>query len=323
MKSRIATSFLILSLISIISCNKNDQAIETIKVGIIPISEVAPIYVGIEKGYFKEENIDIDLTRMAGGALILPSVASGDLDIGFSNIVSMLSYPKENADLVILIGGTYETDKNVNHSLIVKNDSPETIQDYINPRIAVNTRNNIEELMLRRYLDYKGIDQSNIDIKPIPFPVMEQSLQKNEVDIVSIVEPFITKMMDSGFKKIANQYQLESPFSDSILVASYITRREWIESNQSKVDKFNKAFRKSTEFLNDPINNSEVRSIISKYTSLDQDLAFKIGLPLMIECVDIDALKDIISLAQTYNFIESGSEIETYIHNNSTLICEN
>jgi NitT/TauT family transport system substrate-binding protein len=50
----------------------------TLKVGVIPISDVAPLYLGIAKGYFKDEHLAIEPVPAQGGAVIVPAVLSGD-----------------------------------------------------------------------------------------------------------------------------------------------------------------------------------------------------------------------------------------------------
>src|SRR5687768_7509081 len=63
---------------------------EKVKIGLIPIADVAPIFVGIKQGYFKEQGIELEPQFAAGGAAITPAVLSGDFDVGFSNTVSLL-----------------------------------------------------------------------------------------------------------------------------------------------------------------------------------------------------------------------------------------
>ena len=66
------------------------QQPEKVKIGLIPIADVAPVFVGIKQGYFKEQGIELEPQFAAGGAAITPAVLSGDFDIGFSNTVSLL-----------------------------------------------------------------------------------------------------------------------------------------------------------------------------------------------------------------------------------------
>ncbi|HEY9473077.1 MAG TPA: hypothetical protein VIS06_04390, partial [Mycobacteriales bacterium] len=53
------------------------DGLTTAKVGVLPIVEVAPIYLGIQKGFYKDEKIDLKPQQAQGGAAIVPAVVSG------------------------------------------------------------------------------------------------------------------------------------------------------------------------------------------------------------------------------------------------------
>ena len=63
---------------------------QQVKVGIIPIVDVAPIYLGKQKGFFTNRNIELTLESGQGGAAIVPGVVSGQFQFGFSNVTSLL-----------------------------------------------------------------------------------------------------------------------------------------------------------------------------------------------------------------------------------------
>src|SRR5262245_35188586 len=44
-----------------------------VKVGVIPIVDVAPIYLGIKQGFFSAEKLELTLETAQGGAAIVPS----------------------------------------------------------------------------------------------------------------------------------------------------------------------------------------------------------------------------------------------------------
>src|SRR5262245_8290359 len=64
--------------------------VTTVKVGVIPIIDVAPIYLGVSKGFFKDAGLDLKLETAQGGAAIVPGIVSGQFQFGFSNTVSLL-----------------------------------------------------------------------------------------------------------------------------------------------------------------------------------------------------------------------------------------
>lgn len=81
--------FIILVLVSLVffDFNKKD---ETKKLKKITLAEVAhtvfyaPQYVALEKGYFEEEGLDIELLLTPGADKVTAAVLSGDAEIGFS-----------------------------------------------------------------------------------------------------------------------------------------------------------------------------------------------------------------------------------------------
>ena len=53
-----------------------DEGPVTLKVGVIPIADVAPLYLGMDKGFFEEEGLKIEPQLAEGGAAIVPVGAS-------------------------------------------------------------------------------------------------------------------------------------------------------------------------------------------------------------------------------------------------------
>ena len=72
---------------------------DKVKVGVIPIVDVAPIYLGKAKGFFQKQNIDLTPEPAQGGAAIVPAVVSGQYQFGFSNVVSLLLGASKNVPI--------------------------------------------------------------------------------------------------------------------------------------------------------------------------------------------------------------------------------
>ena len=67
--------------------NKKKKSINLEKITLAEVAHTifyAPMYVSIEKGYFKDLGIDINLILTSGADKVVASVLSGDADIGFS-----------------------------------------------------------------------------------------------------------------------------------------------------------------------------------------------------------------------------------------------
>src|SRR5689334_6817302 len=59
------------------------------KLGYMKIVDNAALFVGMEKGFFKSEGLELETVPMAGGAVITQGVTSGDLQFGWTNVISL------------------------------------------------------------------------------------------------------------------------------------------------------------------------------------------------------------------------------------------
>src|SRR4051794_39832183 len=123
----------------------------TLKVGVIPIADVAPLYLGIKKGFFKQEKLTIKPQLAEGGAAITPAVVSGNFQIGFSNTISLLIASSKNLPVQIIsqgvLGGKTEKDAWAD-LLVLKNGPIKSGKDLEGKTIAVNTLKNICEVTI-------------------------------------------------------------------------------------------------------------------------------------------------------------------------------
>src|SRR5690606_19632350 len=70
-----------------------------VTVGVIPIADTAPIYVGDAQGFFADEGLDLTIETATGGAAIVPAVVSGDYQFGFSNQLSLMVAADKGLDI--------------------------------------------------------------------------------------------------------------------------------------------------------------------------------------------------------------------------------
>src|SRR5215208_7312811 len=138
---------------------------EKVKIGLIPIADVAPVFVGIKQGYFKEQGIELEPQFAAGGAAITPAVVSGDFDIGFSNTVSLLIAGSKGLPVQIISQGVLggpNLSKPWADVLIPKGSDVKTPKDLEGKTIAANTLNNICEVTINATLEKQGVDVSKL-----------------------------------------------------------------------------------------------------------------------------------------------------------------
>lgn len=248
-----------------------------IKVGVIPIVDVAPIYLGKQKGFFSEAGLDLTLETAQGGAAIVPGVVSGQYQFGFSNTISLLLASSKGLPLKVVSNGVAASSDPAKDfgGVVVKGDSPiKTVADLAGKRIAVNTLNNIQTTTINELVRAAGADPSGIKYVELAFPDIAPAVAKGDVDAGQLVEPFLTIAKDQGDRYIASNYAGVMP---ELTVAMYFTSSNYAKSDPKIVAAFTAAMKKSLAYA--AAHPEEVRSVLGTYTKIDPKVGAAVTLP--------------------------------------------
>jgi NitT/TauT family transport system substrate-binding protein len=248
-----------------------------VKVGVIPIVDVAPIYLGQKKGFFANRKIELTMESGQGGAAIVPGVVSGQFQFGFSNFTSLLIAQTKNVPIKVVANGvasTGETGKDFG-GVTVKADSPiKSAKDLAGKKISVNTLKNIGDTTIRESVRKAGGDPSGINFVEMPFPNMQAALTGGQVDAAWVVEPQLSQILGTGARVVAWNFVDPAPNLD---IAGYFASTKLIAEQPDLVKKFTEAMNESLTYAD--THPDEVREILGTYTKIDPSLRTKLTLP--------------------------------------------
>jgi NitT/TauT family transport system substrate-binding protein len=287
------------------------QETQTLKVGVIPIADVAPLYLGMDKGFFEEEGLKIEPQLAEGGAAIVPSVVSGDYQIGFSNTTSLIIAASKNLPIQIISQGVLagETPKEAWDGVIVpKGSDVKELGDLEGKTVAVNTLNNVSQVVVNTALKEAGADYKKVKYVEVPFPDMNAALESGRVDAAFQVEPGYSGGLAAGSKNIVNAYEEMAP---NYTVATYFASKQYIGENRDVVDRFNRAISKSLDYASQ--HDDEVRAIVGTYTEIPQEVLDKMNLPVWKSDLNRPTIEQTSAAAMEYGFIEEEPSLDELI----------
>jgi len=271
------------------------------KLGYMKIVDNAAMFVAMEKGFFKAEGLELETLPLAGGAPIINGVTSGDLQFGWTNVISLYQAHVEGFDFKFIAGGaTNVKAKNESHAIqVLKTSSIKTAKDLEGKTIAVNTLNNIVHLMAMAWIDKNGGGSAKVKFVEVPFPQMEATLSAGKVDAISVHEPFATAAVEKGNARV-----LAQPWGDVLpkfLIASWFASEKWLAKNKQTGQAFVRAINRGIDAIQaDP---EASRAAMIKWAGLNPDLAGKIGLPGFEKNISETDLQATIDLTQKYKLI--------------------
>ncbi|MFB4299194.1 ABC transporter substrate-binding protein [Actinomadura sp. NTSP31] len=280
----------------------------TVKVSVIPIVDVAPIYLGAQQGFFAEQKLKLQFETAQGGAAIVPAVVSGQVDFGFSNYTSLVLARSKGLPLKVVAPGNASTGagKKDFGGVVVKSGSPiRTAKDLVGKRVAVNTLNNINDTTVRASIRKAGGDPKNVKFTELAFPDMLAALDKGNVDAVQVVEPFLTTALKNGGRLVASNYVDTAP---NLSIAAYFTSQKTAASKPGLVKRFAAAMRKSLQYADQ--NPDAVRKILGTYTKIDTSVASALTLPKFPAQVDQAGLQTLENLAVQDGLVEKAPDVK-------------
>jgi NitT/TauT family transport system substrate-binding protein len=285
--------------------------VQTIKVGVIPIADVAPLYLGMDKGFFEEEGLKISPQLAEGGAAIVPSVVSGDYQIGFSNTTSLIIAGSKKLPIQIIsqgvLGGTGPDDA-WDGVIVPKGSDVKDIEDLEGKTVAVNTLNNVSQVVVNTALEKAGADYKQVKYVEVPFPDMNAALESGRVDAAFQVEPGYSAGLAAGSKSISNAYEEMAP---NYTVATYFASKQYIAEDRDVVDRFVRAMHKSLDYASS--HGDEARAIVGTYTEIPQEVIDKMNLPVWKSDLNEPTIDRTIDAATEYGFIDEAPSLDDLI----------
>ena len=271
------------------------------KIGYMKIVDNAAMFVAMEKGFFKAEGLELETVPMAGGAVIVQGVTSGDLQFGWTNVISLYQAYVEGFDFKLIAGGaTNLRGSNETHAIIVGKDSKITsAKDLEGKIVAVNTLNNIVHLMALAWVDKNGGNSSKIKFVEIPFPQMEPALVAGKVDAISVQEPFAAVAARRPETRV-----LSNPWGDVLpkfLIASWFGSEKWIQKNRATAQAFVRAINKGVDAVH--ADKEGGRAAMIKWAGLNPDFVGKIGMPFFEKGIDEKDVQVTMDLTYKYKMI--------------------
>ena len=237
-----------------------------LSIGVIPIIDVAPAYLGKKKGFFSSRGIDLTLVQEQGGAAIVKGVLGGKYQFGFSNATSLMAAQADGAGLKAVANGVNSTGRPGRDfsAVVVRDGSPiRTPKDLVGRKVGVNALKSLGDTTVRQSVRKAGGDPTKLAFEAIPFPDMPAALQAGQVDAAWVVEPQLSEALTQGSQVIASNFV---DTAEDLTVALYFTGTGLTTQDPDLVARFTAAINESLEYASR--HPDEVRDIIGTYTPI-------------------------------------------------------
>ncbi|MFE8698176.1 ABC transporter substrate-binding protein [Cytobacillus sp. FJAT-53684] len=250
MKKWLKVSFSLLLIVIIIiplaACGKDD--VQNIRIGEVTRSIFyAPQYVAIEKGFFEEEGLNVELTTTAGGDKTMTALLSDSIDFALvGSETSIYVYTQGSNDPVINFAALTQTDG----TFLVSREKIENFSwDQLEGVTFLGQRKGgmpqmVGEFVLKKH----GIDphQDLNLIQNVDFANIAPAFASGTGEFVQLFEPTASVFEQEGKGYIVASFGEES---GNLPYTTFMTKESTINDDKETVEKFTRAIYKAQQWV--------------------------------------------------------------------------
>lgn len=276
-----------------------------VKVGVLKLTSSAPIFVGVEKGFFKEFGVELELVFFQAAAPIATALAAGQIEVGATGLTAALyNIVLQGEKLWIVADKGREWPGYPLVGIVVQKELWEqglrSVRDLKGKRIGITTLGSTFHFHLGNILEKEGLKLGDVKVVPLQaMPSTVEALKGKQVDAIMVPQPFPGAAEALGFGKILAWAGDLYPWQIATVFYS-----KGFAADREKAVNFMKGYVKASRYYYDAVlvrkdglpvpgaNYDEVVQITAKYTGAKPEI-IKIGFPyqdrdgrLLVEDID-------------------------------------
>lgn len=252
-----------LSLLLLAACTEKDDALEKVKIAEVTRSIFyTPQYVAIEKGFFNEQGLDIELTTTWGGDKTMTALLSDHADVALvGSETSVYVYGQESKDPIINFAQLTQTDGTF---LVAKEPHDAFEWEQMKDSIFLGQRKGGMPQMVGEFVLKKHQIDPHGDltlIQNIEFANIPGAFASGDAAYVQLFEPTATIFEKEGNGHIIASFGEEA---GNIPYTVFMTKESTIENNLPMVEKFTAAIYAAQQWVKSA-DAKEVATVIAPY----------------------------------------------------------
>ncbi|SFT84645.1 NitT/TauT family transport system substrate-binding protein [Selenomonas sp. GACV-9] len=258
MKKLLAICLTMLALMMLAGCGSPKQAdtkkdMQPLTIGLMPDTDSLPFIIAQEKGFFKEEGIEVNIEQYKSAMDRDSALQSGNLDGAVSDMLAVAFAKSGGFDVKV----TSFTDGS--YKLIASKDSGiKDVKGLAGKDVSVS-RNTIIEYVTDQILAKENMDGDSINKVIIPqIPTRLEMLQNGKLAAATLPEPMASIAVHNGCKFVTGSDEL------GINPGVIMFTAKAADSKKAEIQAMYRAYNKAVQYLNNTDRAEYIDLVIEK-----------------------------------------------------------
>ncbi len=253
------------------------SAAATVRVALSGAGTDATLFIGIDKGYFAEQGLNIDTVRLNSSDMP-PQLAAGQLDVGAGSFnVSLVNAVNRGLDLKLVADKARCLPGSGAVALALRKDLYDSgkvrgPKDFKGLTLGIQSVGSTSEVELDKFLKQGGLGLNDVTRKSLTYPDMPIAFTNKSIDATSAPEPVPSDLVAKGLAVIAGKCGDYNPNGE---IAQILYGPKFIADQPAAARRFMVGYLKSARYFGDafvkqdPKALEDVIGIIARGTKTD------------------------------------------------------
>jgi len=265
---------------------------DKVRVGVFPVSSTLPLFVAIEKGYFKEQNIEAEITRLIGGPPNVAAMIGNQIDAAavLVTIEGMNANIKKPGVAMYISVNSQNKTYQMEQFVIRKGFNATSLKDLKGAKI-MSAPGPANVTMAKAALAAVGLKDGDYTIDQLDMGQHVNAMTAGTFDAGYTLEPNASTMRKMGVAStleagvIAN-YVLGNPEANAFVGGCALTT-DFIKAKPDVARRFTVAWHKAMDLIN--ANPQEARKHLVKNTFTPDDVVDTVPMVRYFAAKDLNA----------------------------------
>lgn len=197
-----------------------------VTLGMLRLTSSAPLFLAMDKGYFRDEGIEIEPQWFDAAQPIAVATASSKIDVGATGITAGLYNMAAQGQHLRIAADKGREEKGYPSSALLANADAwaaglNSIEALRGKRVGITQKGSTYEYMTGRLLESKGLSLDDVTLVPLgKLSAVMAALQSGQIDACILNEPNVTKAQAEGYGRLITQVGDVIPYQTSAVFYS-------------------------------------------------------------------------------------------------------
>jgi NitT/TauT family transport system substrate-binding protein len=262
--ARALPSLILAALASVMTANAPASAADKVTVGTGGSASDAPFYIAYDKGFFKDEGLDVDLIVLDSGAKVIAPLGTGELDVGSGALsVGFWNALVRGVKFRIVADRGHAEPGYLYQTVFMRKDLIDSgqfksLKDLKGMRMGFAAQGVTSLSLLNEAAKFAGIKFEDMTPVYLSFPQQIAALQNKALDGTLLIEPQATVAVNAGYGvrfMDTNEFYPYQQISVIFYSDKFATQRKVV------AEKFMRAWLRGVRTYNDAIKGGKIAGV--------------------------------------------------------------